>query len=124
MERNQNLIEAIEEESIDVVVDIVAGEVFPSLLKVLKRGERYVSAGAIGGPLVSFDTRTFYLKDLRLIGCTAWDEPVFPSLISYIENHQIKPLLAKTFPLELIAKAQQEFLLKKHVGNFVLIPPN
>ena len=123
VERNQNLIEAIGEESIDVVVDIVAGEVFPSLLKVLKRGGRYVSAGAIGGPLVSFDTRTFYLKDLQLIGCTAWDESVFPSLISYIENHQIKPLLAKTFPLELIAKAQQEFLLKQHVGNFVLIPP-
>ena len=124
VERNQNLIEAIREESIDVVVDIVAGEVFPSLLKVLKRGGRYVSAGAIGGPLVSFDTRTFYLKDLQLIGCTAWDEPVFPSLISYIENHEIKPLLAKTFPLEMIAKAQQEFLLKKHVGNFVLIPPD
>lgn len=124
VERNQNLIEAIGEESIDVVVDIVAGEVFPSLLKVLKRGGRYVSAGAIGGPLVSFDTRTFYLKDLQLIGCTAWDEPVFPSLISYIEKHQIKPLLAKTFPFEMIAKAQQEFLLKKHVGNFVLIPPD
>ena len=123
VERNQNLIEAIGEEFIDVVVDIVAGEVFPSLLKVLKRGGRYVSAGAIGGPLVSFDTRTFYLKDLQLIGCTAWDEPVFPSLVSYIENHRIKPLLAKTFPLEMIAKAQQEFLLKKHVGKFVLIPP-
>ena len=116
VERNQNLIEAIGEESIDVVVDVVAGEVFPSLFRVLKRGGRYVFAGAIGGPLVSFDTRTFYLKDLQLIGCTAWDEPVFPSLISYIENHQIKPLLAKTFPLEMIAKAQQEFLLKKHVG--------
>jgi len=48
---------------------------------------------------------------------------VFPSLVAYIENNQIKPLLAKTFPLEMIAKAQQEFLLKKHVGNFVLIPP-
>ena len=123
LERNQNLIESIGEESIDVVIDIVAGETFPSLLKVLKRGRRYVSAGAIGGPLVSFDTRTFYLKDLQLIGCTAWDEPVLPSLVSYIEKNQIKPLLAKTFPLEMIAKAQQEFLLKKHVGNFVLNPP-
>ncbi len=123
VERNRNLIEAIGEESIDVVIDIVAGKAFPSLLKVLKRGGRYVSSGAIGGPLVSFDMRTFYLKDLQLIVCTAWDEPVFPSLISYIEKHQIKPLLAKTFPLEMIAKAQQEFLLKKHVGNFVLIPP-
>ena len=122
-ERNPDLIEVLGVESVDVVVDIVAGEVFPSFLKILRRGGRYVSAGAIDGPLVSFDTRTFYLKDLQLIGCTAWDEIVFPNLVSYIENNQIKPLLAKTFPLELITKAQQEFLLKNHVGNFVLIPP-
>ncbi len=122
-ERNPDLIEVLGVESVDVVVDIVAGEAFPSFLKILRRGGRYVSAGAIDGPLVSFDTRTFYLKDLQLIGCTAWDEIVFPNLVSYIENNQIKPLLAKTFPLELITKAQQEFLLKNHVGNFVLIPP-
>ena len=122
-ERNPDLIEVLGVESVDVVVDIVAGEAFPSFLKILRRGGRYVSAGAIDGPLVSFDTRTFYLKDLQLIGCTAWDEIVFPNLVSYIENNQIKPLLAKTFPLELITKAHQEFLLKNHVGNFILIPP-
>ncbi|MCD4713087.1 MAG: hypothetical protein K8R73_07385, partial [Clostridiales bacterium] len=69
------------------------------------------------------DMRDFYLKDLRLIGCTAWDEPVFPNLVSYIEKGEIKPLVAKMFPLEQIVDAQKEFLKKKHVGNFVLIPP-
>ena len=67
--------------------------------------------------------RTFYLKDLTLIGCTAWDEPVFPNLISYIENGEIRPLLAKSFPLEQIVEAQQEFTEKRHVGKFALIPP-
>jgi NADPH:quinone reductase-like Zn-dependent oxidoreductase len=67
--------------------------------------------------------RDFYLKDLTLIGCTAWDEPVFPNLISYIEGGEIRPLLAKTFPLVQIVDAQREFLEKRHVGNFVLIPP-
>lgn len=121
--RNENMVEVLGEESVNVVIDLVAGDSFAALLKVLKRGGCYVSAGAIGGPVVSFDTRTFYLKDLQLIGCTAWDEAVFPRLISYLENKQLQPLLAKTFPLEQIVEAQQEFLLKKHVGNFVLIPP-
>jgi NADPH:quinone reductase-like Zn-dependent oxidoreductase len=67
--------------------------------------------------------RNLYLKDLTLIGCTGWDEPVFPNLISYIERGEIKPLLVKTFPLEEIAQAQQAFTEKKHVGKFVLIPP-
>lgn len=44
-------------------------------------------------------------------------------VISYIELGEIRPLLAKLFPLDKIAAAQQEFLDKAHVGNFVLIPP-
>lgn len=109
--------------SVDVVVDNVAGEGFPRLIEVLKRGGRYVSSGAIGGPLVTLDMRSFYLKDLTLIGCTAWDEPAFPSLIGYVERGEIRPLLAGTWPLEQIVEAQKAFLEKRHVGKLVLIPP-
>ena len=69
------------------------------------------------------DMRDFYLKDLQLIGCTAWDEPVFPNLIGYIERDEIKPLVAKSFTLKDIAIAQREFMKKNHFGNFVLVPP-
>lgn len=109
--------------SMDVVVDNVAGPMFGSVLRTLKRGGRYVSSGAIAGPLVTLDMRDFYLRDLTLIGCTGWDEPVFPNLVSYIERGEIRPLLAGVFPLAEIATAQSVFLEKKHVGNFVLIPP-
>lgn len=110
-------------ETLDVAVDNVAGPGFGAVLRSLKRGGRYVSSGAIAGPIVALDMRDFYLKDLTLIGCTAWDEPVFPNLIGYIERGEIRPLVAGIFPLERIADAQRAFLEKKHVGNFVLIPP-
>ena len=122
--RGVDLVSNLGEEVFDVIVDNVAGESFGDLLKLLKRQGRYVSSGAIGGPLVSFDMRTFYLKDLTLIGCTGWDEEVFPNLISYIERDEIKPLVAQVFSLEKIAEVQKEFLKKSHVGNFVLIPSN
>ena len=121
--RGDDLVVWLGEKSVDVVVDNVGGPAFPQMLKVLKRGGKFVSSGAIGGPLVTLDMREFYLKDLTLIGCTAWDEPVFPNLISYIERNEIKPLLAKTFPLDKIVDAQREFMEKKHFGKFVLIPP-
>jgi NADPH:quinone reductase-like Zn-dependent oxidoreductase len=123
IDREDDIVAILGENSVDVVVDNVSGPAFGSLLKVLKRGGRYVSSGAIAGPLVTLDKRTFYLKDLTLIGCTAWDEPVFPNLISYIERRELRPVVAKTFPLERIADAQREFLEKKHFGKFVLIPP-
>ncbi len=119
-----SILDHLEEKSVDVVVDNVGGPAFGDLLLVLKRGGRYVSSGAIGGPLVTLDKRIFYLQDLTLIGCTAWDEPVFPNIVSYIEKGEIKPLLAKTFPLSKIREAQAEFLEKKHFGKFVLIPPD
>lgn len=121
-ERDQDLVAALGENSIDLVVDNVAGEGFGAMAKLLRRGGRHVSSGAIGGPIVSFDMRDYYLKDLVFRGCTAWDEPVFPNLISYIERGEIKPLLAGTFPLEKIADAQRAFMRKRHIGNLVLLP--
>jgi len=123
IERDADPLAALGPESVDLVIDNVAGPAFGALLKVLKRGGTYVSSGAIGGPVVSLDLRTLYLKDLKLIGCTAWDERVFADLVSYIERGEIAPLLAKTFPLDAIVAAQREFLEKAHVGKFVLIPP-
>lgn len=122
LDRSADLLAELGEQSIDLVVDNVAGSDFPTMLKLLKRGGRLVSSGAIAGPLVALDMRDMYLKDISLIGTTAWEEPVFPNLIGYIERGEIKPALAKTFPLEAIARAQEEFLMKKHVGKFVLIP--
>ena len=121
-DRSVDLIATMGERHVDLVVDNVGGSRFPDLIKLLKNGGRYVSSGAIAGPIVEFDMRDMYLKDISLIGSTAWDEQIFPNLIRYIENHEIIPLLAKTFPLESIVQAQKEFMLKQHVGNFVLIP--
>lgn len=122
--RETELLTRLGSESVDVVVDNVGGPAFPSLLKLLKRGGVYTSSGAIAGPMVELDLRDFYLKDLRLIGCTAWDEDVFPNLISYVEKNEIRPLVAQTFPLEDIVLAQKTFMKKSHVGKIVLIPPN
>jgi NADPH:quinone reductase-like Zn-dependent oxidoreductase len=122
VDRDSDIVSELGEERFDVVIDNVGGPHFAGELNTLKRGGRYATSGAIGGPLVNLDLRTMYLKDLTLIGCTAWDEPVFPQIVSYIESNRIKPLVAKTFPLADIAHAQQEFLEKKHVGKFVLIP--
>ena len=121
--RDQDLVAILGADSIDLVVDNVAGEGFPAMLKLLRRGGRFTSSGAIAGPMVALDMRDMYLKDISLIGTTAWDETVFPDLISYIERGEIRPLLAATWPLSEIAAAQEDFSRKNFIGNYVLIPP-
>ena len=106
---------------VDVAADIVGGEDYPTLLDLLKRGGRYVTSGAIAGPLVELDLRTLYLRDLEVLGATVMPAEVFTNLVSYIERGEIRPLLAKTFPLSQIRDAQAAFLKKQHVGNFVIL---
>ncbi|WP_240497735.1 alcohol dehydrogenase family protein [Thioclava sp. F34-6] len=120
--REDDPVAAIGESCVDVVIDNVAGPGFGTMLKLLRRGGRYPSSGAIAGPIVELDMRDMYLKDITLIGCTAWDEPVFGNLISYVEKAEIRPLLAATYPLDQIAEAQKVFQQKRHAGKIVLIP--
>ena len=120
VDREENLVTKLGTNEFDVTVDLVAGNNWEQLLDILKPGGRYVAAGAIAGPIVSLDVRTLYLKDLTFYGCTYQPTEVFKNLIKYIENDEIKPLVAKTFPLEKIVDAQKEFLSKKFIGKIVL----
>ena len=89
-----------------------------------RRGGRHATAGAIAGPLVELDVRTLYLKDPTLFGCTFQEDEVFANLVSCIERGEIRPLVAKTFPLSEIRQAQTEFLAKAFAGKLVLAPPD
>jgi NADPH:quinone reductase-like Zn-dependent oxidoreductase len=105
-----------------VVIDVVGGRHFPQLLDVLRPGGRYAAAGAVAGPAVELDLRTLYLKDLCLLGCTVLEPEVFGNLVRYIERGEIKPLVARIYPLSAIVEAQQEFLTRRHTGKIVLLP--
>ncbi|WP_045463160.1 alcohol dehydrogenase family protein [Vibrio hyugaensis] len=118
--RNANLVEALGNNSVDVVIDLVAGDQWPQFLEVLRPNGRYAVSGAIGGAMVELDVRTLYLKDLSFFGCTVLEPEVFGNLVHHIEQGNIKPLVAQTFPLEGINQAQAAFQEKGHVGKMVL----
>jgi len=119
--RGEDLEARLRGQRIDVVIDVVGGPAFPALLGILTPGGRYAVAGAIGGPVVALDLRTLYLKDLSMYGCTIPDPAVFTSLVRYIEQGEIRPLVAKTFALRDLAAAQEAFLEKAHVGKIVAL---
>lgn len=108
----------------DVVADIVGGADFVGWLEALRRGGRYVTSGAIAGPVVELDLRTLYLNDLELYGATVFQPQVFADLVGYIERGEVTPMLAATFPLAQIGEAQEAFGRKEHIGNLVITMGN
>ena len=110
----------LDNQSIDVVIDLVGGHYSNIMIDKLKRFGRYASAGAVSRPFADIDIRTIYLKDLSLFGCTVLEKNVFKNLVKYIENNEIKPLVAKIFNLRDLVDAQKFFLEKKYIGKIVL----
>jgi NADPH:quinone reductase-like Zn-dependent oxidoreductase len=105
----------------DVVVDVVGGAMFGSLLKMLSRGGRYSTAGAIAGPLQQMDLRDLIYKDLEMYGITCPVPETFRRVVHLAETGQIKPLVEKTYPLEELREAQTEFVKRRHVGKLVIV---
>ena len=116
------LRQAIGQDHVSVVADIVGGDFFPTVIDVLGRGGRYTCSGAIGGPIVELDLRTFYLRDLTFTGSTVVSPQIFRDLLGYIERGEVKPLLAAHYPLSAFKEAQQAFIDKRHTGNIVVVP--
>ncbi|MDA3859402.1 MAG: alcohol dehydrogenase family protein [Roseovarius sp.] len=107
-------------ETITVVADVVGGPYWPKLIDILERGGRYTCSGAIAGPMVELDLRTFYLRDLTFTGSTVIDPAVTQRLVRYIEAGDITANLAATYPLEELREAQAAFIAKTHSGNIVV----
>ncbi len=122
LNRDDDLVEVLGNDSVDAVIDLVGGSIWPQFLDILKPGGKYVVSGAIAGPIVNLDLRSLYLKDLTLYGSTVNEPYIFENVIRYIEEGKIKPLVSESFPLQDIHKAQIAFMEKKFIGKLVLIP--
>jgi len=102
------------------VADVVGGPDFGGWLEALRRRGRYVTSGAIAGPMVELDLRTLYLKDLTLHGATVYEPRVFSNLVGHIEGGRVRAVVGGVYRLEDIHSAQEAFLAKRHTGSLVI----
>jgi len=113
---------AIGQSHVDAVADVVAGSLVRDLLALLREQGHYVTAGAIGDAVVEVDWRTIYLKNLTLHGVSLGTRQQFERVLDYIRAGKIRPLLAATYPLSEIRRAQSDFMAKGFFGNLVVLP--
>jgi len=70
--------------------------------------------------MVDFDLRKLIYRDLQMTGATVAPAGTFERVLGYIESKRLRPVLAETYPLKELAKAQQSFMKKNYVGNIVV----
>lgn len=127
IDRAQDVIEqarALCGGGVDVVLDVVAGDLVGEGISLLREGGRWVIAGALGGHAVTFDVRRLYLHNAQIIGSSMHTPSHFGLLMDIARQAQVRPVIAKTYPLEQASQAQEELSRRRHVGKIVLHPPS
>ena len=112
----------LRQDRFDVVIDVVAGDAWPDLIMALKPGGHYATSGAIAGPMIEADLRKIYLRDITIHGCSFMSRDVFMRLVDLAIAGKVKPVIAKTYPLRHIHKAQEDFQSKAQAGKLILLP--
>ena len=107
---------------LDAVADVAGGPGIEQLMPLLRDDGRWVIAGAVAGPIVSFDLRRLYLHNLRLIGSSMHTREHFAKLIDVARTGSISPYIAGRHTLADIHQAQEQFLERRHVGKIVITP--
>lgn len=107
---------------LDAVADVAGGSGIEELMPLLRDDGRWVIAGAVAGPVVSFDLRRLYLHNLRLVGSSMHTREHFATLVDVARTGSIQPWVAGRHALADIHRAQEQFLERRHVGKIVLTP--
>ena len=84
----------------DVIIDGVGGKTFNDLIQLANPGGRIVNFGATTGPVPELVLPRVFFKHLDIRGTTMGSPQEFADMLMLFEQHEIRPVIDKQFPLE------------------------
>jgi NADPH:quinone reductase-like Zn-dependent oxidoreductase len=108
----------------DVAIDSVGGQTFTDLVELMNRAGRIVLYGATTGLPDQVNLRKLYWNQLDIMGSTMGSPTDFQGMLDFYRKHNLKPVVAKIFPLENIAEAHQYMEQAEQFGKIVLSIPD
>ena len=106
----------------DVVIDNMGGDVLAKSIEAVKAQGAVVAFGFAAGPEVSFDIRSLFFAQKRLLGTMASDIEDLKWGLDQVKAGTIKPLLDRALPLHDAGEAHRLIAASEVKGNIVLLP--
>ena len=107
---------------VDVVIDQVAGDLFPELVDLTRAQGIIVAVGFLGGTKVAFDIRQFFFGQRQIRGSLAGDIDDLRWALEQVKTGRIRPVLDRVMPLTEVADAHRLVAANQVTGNLVLQP--
>ncbi len=111
-----------EKRGVDVVVDNVGQDTWPTSLRSLRRGGRMLVVGNSSGNDIHIDSRQVFAKHLSIIGSTMAPKADFETVMGLIFAGKLKPVIDRVMPLKDAAEAETLLERGENFGKIVLVP--
>lgn len=102
----QQVLGALGGRRVDLVVDLVAGPLFNTVLQLLGYGGRISVAGRSGGTVPDFNTATLFFRRLRIGGVSVGDytpegaQTAWKEIVRRLRELGQRPVIDRVFPFE------------------------
>ena len=107
---------------VDVVVEHIGGETFERSSYALTRRGTLISIGSHDTHWGRLDLRHVYSKNLRIVGTNLGSIVELRTLLDYVVDGRLKPVIDQAFPLKDAGAAVQHVLDRKNKGKVLLVP--
>jgi len=104
----------------DVIIDSALGEGFARLPDICRPGARIVIFGGTAGNIPELNGRKIFWKQLQILGTTMGTPEEFSAMVSFVNEHQIIPVIDEVFPMSDAQKAVQKMAHSSQFGKIVL----
>jgi NADPH:quinone reductase-like Zn-dependent oxidoreductase len=107
---------------VDVVVEHIGGDTLERSTYALTRLGTLVSIGSHDTHWGRLDLRHVYSKNLRIVGTNLGSIVELRTLLDYVVDGRLRPVIDRTFPLPDARAAVQHVLDRKNKGKVLLVP--
>ena len=105
---------------VDLVIENVGEAVWGDAMKSLVRGGRLVTCGATSGDQPPADLRRIFIRQLQIMGSTLGNLQEFKDLLVFCEQHQIRPVIDRVYPMDQVHKALDVMSRAEQFGKIAL----
>ncbi|MBL7663468.1 zinc-binding dehydrogenase [bacterium] len=108
---------------VDVVVDNVGSKTIVQSIRSARRGGRIVTVGNTSGPVVTFDNRLIFTKQLSILGSTMGSAQDFKEMLEQsIWTKKVRPVIDSEIPLAEGRFGYEKLERGEQFGKVILIP--
>ncbi|SEA65286.1 NADPH:quinone reductase [Arachidicoccus rhizosphaerae] len=93
--------------SFDVIIDSALGDGFADLVTLAGWGARIAFFGGTAGNIPPLNGRPIFWKQISVLGTTMGSPRDFEAMLSFIQQHQVKPVIDEVFTLQEAGKAME-----------------